>query len=101
MLSGGILAIQSESAFGEMVRNDEYIPLVPGYFKKVVEMFPEIKNEKECLVVIWVNDLPVKILFVEQGQLSSNTVLEKSNGKGVFEIIDMALSQNIPVYDAE
>lgn len=99
--SGGIPAIESNSAFGERIRNGEYVPLVAGYFNKVKKMLPEIENEKECLVVIWVDDLPVKILFVENGNLSSSEVIERSNNMDAFDIINLAKSQEIPVYHAE
>ncbi|GAQ18693.1 LysR family transcriptional regulator [Oceanobacillus picturae] len=97
----GMPAVESNSAFGEAIRNGEYIPLVAGYFHKVKEMLPEIENERECLVVIWVDDLPVKILFVENGDLLSNAVLERSHNMGAFDIIKLAILQEIPVYHAE
>lgn len=101
MFPGGINAIDSDSVFGELARSGEYTPMIPRYFYKVKALIPEIEEEEECLVVIWIDDLPAKMLFIENGKLSANDVLERSSGKGVFDILKLAETQSIPVYHVE
>lgn len=101
MFTEGINVMESESAFGELARSGDYTPIVSGYFYKIKELIPEIEEEKECLVVIWINDFPVKMVFIENGELSASDVLERSAEKAAFDIIKLAEIQFIPVYHVE
>lgn len=101
MFTEGINVMESETAFGELARSGKYTPIVSGYFYKIKTLIPEIEEEEECLVVIWIDDFPAKMLFIENGKLSANDVLERSSEKGVFDILKLAETQSIPVYHVE
>ena len=90
MLTDGISVKRSNSAFGEMLREGTYIKLPSAYFRKIEKLIgkEQLKENENIAICIWKNDMPVKILILEDGELIENDVNERYPSFTSFQILN-------------
>ncbi|WDM33693.1 hypothetical protein J8N01_25995 [Priestia megaterium] len=103
MLPGGIPAIRSNSAFGEMLRNGDMVRLPFRSFKEVESRIGKevLKAEEESIVVIWVDELPIKIIYLNYGEIIETEVIKKGWNLNPWQLIEKAEEQDIKVFDVD
>ncbi|MBT2667311.1 hypothetical protein J7J00_17670 [Bacillus sp. ISL-4] len=100
---GGVHPLHTNSAWKEMYLRGEIGILPPAYFRKVQSIIGKdiLDVEERSIVVIWIDDLPVKIIYLEYGEVIETEVIKKIKLKNPWQIIDQAEIEGLIVFDVE
>ncbi|MBY0062593.1 hypothetical protein [Priestia aryabhattai] len=79
-------------------------PRLPsGYFRKVEVVIGKerLKKEEDSIVVLWFENLPIKILYLNYGDIVETEVIEKTINKDPWEIMDLAERDNVKIFHVD
>ncbi|WP_273123921.1 hypothetical protein [Bacillus weihaiensis] len=79
------------NAFREVSRVGEYTYLPSAYFRKLEKLIgdEELKQNENVVIVIWAEDIPVKILVVINGELVETDASKKFPSLNIFQLLDL------------
>ncbi|MFS2171415.1 hypothetical protein [Priestia megaterium] len=79
-------------------------PRLPsGYFRKVESVIGKeiLKIEEDSIVVLWIDDLPIKILCLNYGDIVETQVIERSRNKDPWEIMNWAEQDGVKIFHVD